>query len=381
MAGRSVLIVGGGIVGLSCAWEAAKRGFRVTVVEKETFGGQASGAAAGMLAPFSENAAGPDAFFRLCLDSLNAYPEFVREVEEASGMDAEWRRAGSVAAALHEADWLPLQSRAAWQSAYGGRCELLEAADLRKLEPALTGEALAGLWCPVESHVSAPKLVRALEEACRRSGVTLVGDAGGVTKLETRGEAGAVLETERAGALAADRAVLCAGAWSPLWERWLPIAVPVHPIRGQICAYEKAAPEVRHMVFSSQAYWVGKQDGSLVCGASEDHAGFERSVTEKGIGRLTRWSGKMFPFLGGRQPSRSWAGLRPATRDGWPLIGPVPGMPEVVVATGHYRNGILLSPATARWVGDLLDGRPAGLAYGGAFAPERFTRLAAGASR
>ncbi len=374
---RSVLVVGGGIIGLSCAWEAAKRGFRVTVVEKEGFGGQASGAAAGMLAPFSEITEGPDAFFRLCLDSLRAYPEFIREIEEVSGMDAELRRTGSLAVALHEADLLPLQSRAAWQTDYGARCELVHAEDLRRLEPRLTAEALAGLWCPAESHVQAPKLVLALEEACRRAGVALIGGAGGVTGFEARRDAGVRIDTERAGSFSADRAVLCTGAWSPLWERWLPISVPVHPVRGQICAYEGSAQEVRHMVFSSQAYWVGKDDGSLVCGASEDIAGYDRSVTEKGTGRLIRWSGRVFPFLKGFPASRSWAGLRPATRDGWPLIGPVPDMPEVIVASGHYRNGILLAPITAKLTGDELDVKR-GLAFGGAFAPERFSRFAGG---
>ncbi|MBW5446961.1 glycine oxidase ThiO [Cohnella sp. CFH 77786] len=374
MAGSDVLVVGGGIIGLAAAWEAAKRGFRVTVVEKEGFGGQASGAAAGMLAPYSENPEGPDPFFRLCLDSLSMYPEFVREIEETSGMDAELRRTGSLGVALHEADLLPLLSRSAWQLAYGASCELVDADALRRLEPRLAAGAAGGLWCPAESHVQAPKLVRALEEACRRSGVALLGNAGDVTDFEIVREAGVSLATERLGKLSAGRAVLCTGAWSASWARWLPLSIPVHPVRGQICAYEGAASEVRHMVFSSQAYWVGKNDGSLVCGASEDVAGFERSVTAQGIGRLTRWSGRMFPFLAGVGPLRSWAGLRPATRDGWPLIGPVPEVPEVIVAAGHYRNGILLSPATAALVGDMLDGKGAGAAYGNAFAPDRFTR-------
>jgi glycine oxidase len=370
---ESVLIIGGGIVGLSCAWEAAKRGFRVTVLEKDTFGGQASGAAAGMLAPFSENTEGPDPFFRLCLDSFFLYPDWVREIEEASGRKVELCHSGSLNVVFHEADLLPLQTRLAWQQKYGVPCELLNAAELRSLEPEISQQAIGALYCPGESHVFAPKLVGAAEEACRRAGVQLIPHTGQLTKLEAR--AGRVSVTMAdAGSWHGDRVVVCTGAWTEFLQDWVPVPVPVHPIRGQICAFDSAYGDIRHMVFSSQAYWVGKRDGSLVCGASEDVAGFDRSVTEQGINRLTRWSGRVFPFLQGIPPQRSWAGLRPATRDGWPLIGSVPGVPEVIVASGHYRNGILLSPVTAAMVGDLLEGHAE--SYGNAFGLNRFSRAA-----
>jgi glycine oxidase len=368
-----VLVVGGGIIGLACAWEAARRGMRVTVVERAEFGGQASGAAAGMLAPYSENPEGPDAFFLFCLESLRLYPAFIQEIEESSRIGTGWMQSGSITVALHEADQLPLQSRAQWQIAHGAACEWLSADDLRRLEPSLAHDVVAGLWCPVESHVQAPKLVHALELACRRAGVELASRTGDVVSLEVKPAAGVRLKTASGRVFAADRAVLCTGAWSPAWERWLPISLPVHPIRGQICAYAGEAHRVRHMLFSSQAYWVGKPDGQLVCGASEDVAGYDASTTDKGIGRLIRWSARMQPWTIGRAPDHSWAGLRPATRDGWPLIGPVPGMPEIAIACGHYRNGILLAPATARWIGEELSGKGGMAPYDGAFAPDRFT--------
>lgn len=369
--GLRVLVVGGGIVGLACAWEAVKRGYRVTVAEAGAFGGQASGAAAGMLAPFSENTDGPDSFFRLCLDSLRLYPDWVADIENASGIKVNYCRSGSLGVALHEADLLSLRTRQRWQNGWGAGAEWIEGETLFRMEPGLARSSVAGLFCPEESHVSAPKLVRALEEACRRSGVVLVPGVGWAERLEvTPGSRTVALHTREAGRLAADRVVLCAGAWSAMWERWLPLVVPVHPIRGQICAYEGAATQVRHMVFTSQAYWVGKADGSLVCGASEDVAGFDRTVTARGIGRLTRWTGRLFPALSAQSPQRGWAGLRPATRDGWPLIGIVPGVPEAIVAAGHYRNGILLSPITARLVANELD--DAATPYGGAFSPGRF---------
>jgi glycine oxidase len=375
---ESVLIIGGGIIGLSCAWEAVKRGYRVTIVEKEAFGGQASGAAAGMLAPFSENPDGPDPFFQLCLDSHRVYPDWVREVEECSDFSVELCSTGSLNVALHESDLLPIQTRLLWQRKYGAACEWLGAAELRRLEPRLSPQAKGALYSPVEGHVYAPKLVQSLAVACRRAGVKLIPYAGNIERMDIGMASGPSVSMNAIGRITADRIVICTGAWSGMLEEWLPLSIPVHPIRGQICSYAARANDVQHMIFSSQAYWVGKKDGSLVCGASEDVAGFERTVTERGVERLTRWSGRLFPSLQDVRPQRSWAGLRPATRDGWPLIGPVPGSPEIILAAGHYRNGILLSPITATRVGDLLEGRTKlnGTVDLNAFDPGRFTSIA-----
>ncbi|THF76038.1 glycine oxidase ThiO [Cohnella fermenti] len=369
----SVLVVGGGIIGLSCAFEASSHGFAVTVLERENFGGQASGAAAGMLAPFSENAEGPDAFFRLGLDSLRLYPEWVRRVEEASGRRVEFLRTGSLQVALHEADELPLVRRSEWQRPFGSAFERVSGDTLRRLEPGLTGAAVSALYCPEECHVHAPKLVEALELACLRVGVRLVAQAGELLSVEAGGSSGVRVTASAAGRHTAELAVWCAGAWSGLHGERLGVPVPVHPIRGQICAYRSMPFEVRHMIFSSQAYWVRKSDGSLICGASEDVSGFDKSVTAAGIGRLVRWSGKLFPSLRETEPAHRWAGLRPATLDGWPLLGPLPTMPNVFLATGHYRNGILLSPATAAAACDWLEGRADRTAGRLApFSPERF---------
>ncbi|GFN31000.1 glycine oxidase ThiO [Paenibacillus xylaniclasticus] len=378
-----VLIAGGGIIGLSCAFEAARRGNRVTVIEPNRFGGQASGAAAGMLAPYSENPEQPDAFFELCRYSLDRYEQWVEDVEHASGLKVEWMRTGSLNIAFHEADVLPMQTRLIWQNARGARSELVEGAALRSLEPRLTERAAAGLYCPVESHVFAPKLVEALYEACRRIGVQLVEQAGAVTTADcgashSPAAAGGVSITTASGdCYEADRLILCAGAWSGAYEQALGFAPEVHPIRGQICSFEAPVEEVRHMVFTSQAYWVGKMNGTVVCGASEDVAGFDTTVTDRGIDRLIRATNRTFPFLAGKPTVKRWAGLRPATRDGRPLIGVPDGIPSVIVAAGHYRNGILLSPGTAHIVGDLLEGKGPAVPLG-EFRPNRFASLATG---
>lgn len=373
---QSVIILGGGIIGLSCAFEAARRGMKVTLLEPSAIGGQASGAAAGMLAPFSENTEQPDAFFQLCLTSMRKYPAWIAAIEHISGMSAEWIRSGSINVFMHEADMLPVQSRLAWQNEHGANAELIDPAQLRWMEPRLSKQALAGIYSPEESHVNAPKLVAALEEACRRLNVTIIPHTGTIEQLTEHNEGGVSLWMQKLqGEQRADRLVVCAGAWSGAYEQWFNLSIPIHPIRGQICSFDNAAEDVSHMVFSSQAYWVGKKNNRLVCGASEDVAGFDTSVTERGIGRLLRSSGKLLPHLAGRRADLSWAGLRPATSDGLPLLGMLEDRPSIVMAAGHYRNGILLSPVTAQLVGDMLEGKPTDMPVH-VYAPHRFSKLA-----
>ncbi|WP_028609916.1 glycine oxidase ThiO [Paenibacillus harenae] len=368
-----IVVLGGGIIGLSCAFEAARRGMKVTLVEPGRSGGQASGAAAGMLAPFSENTEQPDSFFQLCLSSLSRYPEWIAAVEELSGMPTEYIQSGSINVFMHEADLLPIESRLQWQNNWGAKAELVDAARLRKLEPMLSASAIAGVYTPGECHVYAPKLVAALEEACRTLGVVILDHAGFIEEISSLAGGGAAIRTQALDhPVFADRLVVCAGAWAGSYERWFGLSIPVHPIRGQICSFDHGPDEVRHMVFSSQAYWVGKRNGRLVCGASEDVAGFDTTVTDRGIDRLIRSSSRVFPFLQARDTKHRWAGLRPATRDGLPLIGHVEGNPAVIMASGHYRNGILLSPITASIVADLLEEKVTALPIQ-SFAPGRFT--------
>lgn len=357
---QSVIVLGGGIIGLSCAFEAALRGFRVTLAEPGKLGGQASGAAAGMLAPYTENGEQPDPFFRLSVSSLQLYPDWIRLVEEHAGCSVEWMPTGSLSVLQHEADLLPAEGRIRWQNEWGANAELIGEAELWKLEPSLSGDAVGAVYSPEESHVYAPKLVEALAIACGRLGVQLIEHTGPPVKLHRSSEGGSrVLLRDWPEPLDADRFVICPGAWSSMYEEQLGLSIPVHPIRGQICSYNSPVQGehfLQHIVFTSQAYWVGKQNGTIVCGASEDVAGYDTSVTERGIGRLTRATDRWVPSLRGVSPAHSWAGLRPATRDGLPLIGKADDSGEWLMAAGHYRNGILLSPVTARLVADMLDG-------------------------
>lgn len=322
----SVLILGGGIIGLSSAWECKRLGYDVTLLEIGQCGGQASGAAAGMLAPFSENVEQPDAFFELCLESFKLYPEWIDAIERASGQRASYIRSGSLHVVYHEADRLHLESRLRWQNEFGARAELWDRARLTEEEPFLSPDIVAALHYPEEAHVYAPHYVKALEAACRRAGVTI---RDGLETLHIeQWEASPVIIKDRAGqSYSGDHVVVATGAWLKELETTFGLQLPVFPIRGQICAYDQRETSVslNRIVYGSQGYLVPKENGSLVCGASEDIAGFVTDITERGISRLERWSGMLVPVLRGKEPFHRWAGLRPATQDGFPFSRAVNG--------------------------------------------------------
>jgi len=367
---ESIIVMGGGVIGLSCALELRQRGYEVILLEKQGCGGQASGAAAGMLAPYSENVEGPDGFFQFCLKSLQLFPKWQEEVKRISGMSFEYSSSGSLYAVFHAADLLALEGRLAWQKQFGSTGRIIAGDELWQMEPLLSREVKAALYTPEESHVYAPDYVRALEQACRMIGVHIHDHLEQVEIVEW--QQGVRLKAADGQVFNSDRLVICSGAWAAQQSEQLEVSFPVYPIRGQICAYDGVEHPVKHMVFSSQGYLVGKENGALVCGASEDIAGFNTSVTERGIQRLQNWSKRLFPKLQQMQPYHRWAGLRPSTQDGFPLIGKLyEKMDSVIMAVGHYRNGILLSPATAKLVADTVEGREID-AFNQAFVPHRF---------
>ncbi|RAP77748.1 glycine oxidase ThiO [Paenibacillus montanisoli] len=367
---ESIVVMGGGVIGLSCAYELRRRGHQVTVLDIQRCGGQASGAAAGMLAPYSENVEGSDPFFRFCLESLRLYPDWQQSVKEISGQTFEYTNSGSLYVAYHEADLLALEGRLMWQRQFGSSGRILEGDELFRLEPQLSRNVRAALHTPEESHLYAPHYVKALEEACRRLGVDIYENLEQLTVVEWRSKI--AVRSKEGHTFRGDRLLVCSGAWAQELSDTFGIQIPVYPIRGQICAYAVDVKPVQHMVFGNQGYLVAKENGTLVCGASEDVAGFDTSVTERGIERLRKWNKAMFPFLADRIPFHRWAGLRPSTLDGLPLIGAADGTNRVVFAVGHYRNGILLSPATAMLAADWLEGKPISEDYR-AFLPGRFS--------
>lgn len=348
-----VIVVGGGVIGLSIAWRASERGLSVTVVE-ESPGRGASWAAAGMLAPVTEVHPGEEHVLGLGVASLALYPDFVARLEELTGLSTGYREGGTLMAAATGDDYAALQDVALVQERLGLEVERLKRKDARAREPALTPGLRAAWFAAGDHHIDNRALVEAVTEACKRSGVELVADTVAeviVSRTKAMGvrlASGAVLD---AGAL-----VVAAGAWSGalpgIPDEYRP---PVRPVKGQLLYLRGAADEqlLTHNVRGLDVYIVPRRDGRIVVGATVEERGFDMTVTAGAVYELLRDAFELVPGLSELELVECVAGLRPGSPDNAPMIGAT-GLDGLFVATGHYRNGILLTPLTAEAMAELL---------------------------
>ncbi|MET9509195.1 glycine oxidase ThiO [Streptomyces flavidovirens] len=355
-----VLVVGGGIIGLVTAWRAAQRGLRVAVADPEP-GGGAARVAAGMLAAVTELHYGEQTLLGLNLASAERYPAFVAELEAASGQGTGYRACGTLAVALDTDDRAHLRELHALQRRSGLESEWLTGRECRRLEPMLAPGVRGGLRVDGDHQVDPRRLAAALLTACERAGV--VWHRGWAERLSVvRGRAsGAVLAdgTE----LAAGQVVLAAGSLSGrlggVPQEVLP---PVRPVKGQVLrlsvppAYAPfLSRTVRAVVRGSHVYLVPRENGELVVGATSEELGWDTTVTAGGVYELLRDAHELVPGITELPLTETRAGLRPGSPDNAPLLGPT-ALPGLHLATGHYRNGVLLTPVTGDAMADVLAG-------------------------
>jgi len=325
------------------------------------------------LAPLSESA-GPGPFLTLSLESLRLFAPLAEELLAETGMDILYRPTGLLRVALTEDEERTMRRRAAWQVEAALSPTWLDPDRARDLEPALTRSARGVLSYPQEHQVSGPALVRALLRAATDRGLTLR-EGVDVTGLQT--EADRVIGVRTAGeTLLTDAVILAGGAWSGAWSASLRFELPVRPVRGQMVALRTAGTALRRILYTHGGYLVSKPDGLTCVGATQEEVGFDSRPTAAGVADLLALVPRLAPGLADATFSHAWAGLRPATPDRMPIIGRVPGWQNVLVATGHFRNGVLLAPITGELIADLVrTGRPRMSLE--AFDPGRFTVRAA----
>jgi glycine oxidase len=374
-----VAIVGAGLIGLAIAFELAERGVPVRVYERGEPARSASWAGAGMLAPHTEHIA-DDALRELCTHSLALYPSFAERVRDASGVDPHLTLNGIVNAVFDRDAFDALAAHASDLHRRGVRCDVLERDDALAAEPSLGKHVTGAILVHGEGCVDNRRLGRALAAACEHAGVTIVRNA---HDLAVECDARRVLGVRsHLGFASASFVINAAGAWA----RALPgvpvtCAPNVEPVKGQMCALAVPRGFVRHTTWVPGAYLVPRTDGRLLIGATVERHGFDERVTAGGIASLLKSVLAAVPSLADFSLTETWAGLRPGTPDERPFLGPSP-LEGLVLATGHYRNGILLAPVTARLIADFVisgDARPLqpfALARSGTEgpAPERMAR-------
>jgi len=348
-----VLIIGGGVIGLSIARELHNRGTRrITVVDRGKLGCEASWAAAGMLAPNIETDASED-FRHFGTESLDAYPNFAASLFDETGVDIELDRSGTLCLAFDESDAGKLAEIYRQQSLRNVRVEQLASAEILSLDPEISPAAHAALFYPNDWQVENRKLIVALRRFAETRDIRIVENTE-ISELLNDGRRVRGAQTLD-GELLADTTVLATGAWTSLIKignaAW---PIPVKPIRGQMISFASNEKLLRHVVYSRRGYVVPRADGRLLVGATVEDVGFDKSTTSEGIDLLQAAGIEIAPAIANLPIAETWAGLRPFAFDGLPVLGNVPDFENVLVATAHYRNGILLAPKTAEIIADKI---------------------------
>lgn len=357
MTAPDVLVVGSGVIGCAVARHLAREGARVTVVERDRPGAEASWAAAGMLAPLAE-ANGPDPFLDLLLRGREAFPACAAALREETGIDVGYSDAGTLVLALTDEDECEMEHRLAWQKAAGLPVERLSACEARALEPGISPATRWALRFPGDHQVENRELARALWTAAARAGAEFRCGTGvaGVLRDGSR-VAGVRLQTGEQ--LAAASVVVAVGCWAGRLEG-LPRPLPVLPVHGQLVAVEVIPQRFRHSIDSARGYLVPRADGRLIAGATVERGVWRKAVTPAGVCSVLAAAMEMAPWIADLPIAATWSGLRPGTPDDLPILGPDPEVPDLFYATGHFRNGILLAPLTGELIGEMVLGRDPG---------------------
>ncbi|MDQ2973803.1 MAG: glycine oxidase ThiO [Acidobacteriota bacterium] len=365
-----VVVVGGGVIGLTVARALALRGVRnVVLIERSSLGAESSWAAAGMLAPQAE-ADCADEFFHFCCQSRDMYPAFAAALLEESGIDIELEITGTLYLAFTDADVNELEKRFEWQSGAGLQIERFDAEIAQLIEPSISPQVRAALKFPLDTQVENRRLMSALANSNEKLGVRLLT---GTTVESLKIEHGSVVGVETSlGFVATGRVVLASGAWTSLLKNlYARSNLRIEPVRGQMLCFEANPQICNHVIYSPRGYLVPRSDGRLLAGSTTEHAGFDKRVTATGVQSILSAALEISPRVGSLGLKASWAGLRPCAPDNLPVLGACAEIEGVFYATGHYRNGILLAPLTGELIAQAIvedEGSP----LLNVFSPDRF---------
>lgn len=344
-----VLIVGAGIMGLMTARELARAGCQVTVLERAQAGREASWAGGGIVSPLYPWRYSP-AVTELARQARRAYPVLVQGLLDETGIDAELQPCGMLMLDAEDA-----RDAVAWAQAEGESVLRHDRSALQQQWPWLSPDWHEGLLMPGIAHVRNPRLLQALQVSLRALGVRMEEAAEVNAAVAGDGRLQSVHTTDGR-RFVADQVVVCGGAWSPglLRQLGVAMALPVRPVRGQMLLYKLAPGVLPCMVMANGRYVLQRRDGHVLCGSTLEETGFDKGITPEARESLMESAGRLLPALRGLEPVAQWAGLRPGSPNGIPFIGRVPEWKNVWVNAGHYRNGLVLAPASARLLADQI---------------------------
>ncbi|WP_261133602.1 glycine oxidase ThiO [Bacillus sp. Marseille-Q3570] len=359
-----VIVVGAGVIGCSIAYHVAKEGKSVLVLEKGSIAGKASKAAAGMLGAQTELEE-DSPLFQLAKASRAMFPELASDLKNITGIDIGYEQNGIYKVAWTEAQMERFKSLVHAQQLLGEESHWISADELQTREPALIKEVCGAMFIPDDGQVSAPEMTKALAQAAVKLSATIKEYTEVHRFVKESGELKGV-ETS-AGLFSADYVVIAGGAWSEKLLKGAGVELETYPVKGECFSVKTGKRLIRGTVFSDECYIVPKAGGRLIIGATERPGSFEETVTVEGIARLMEAAIRILPALQDAEWEKAWAGIRPQTKDALPYLGVHPEFKHLFMATGHYRNGILLAPITGKLMADLIDGTEIDTAWRSAF--------------
>jgi len=345
---KDCVIVGGGVIGMLTARELVQKGAHVTLVERGRLGAESSWAGGGILAPLYPWRH-PAAISDLAAWSQTRYPQLCQSLLEVTGIDPEWTRSGLLI--LDAAERLEAVQ---WTGRYNMRIEMLDQDAIMRAEPQLAKHFATAVILPEMAQVRNPHLVSALQRELVKSAVTIIENAA-VTALHMKDGRMTGVQTS-SGKIDAGHVVIAGGAWSGAILKELNITQDVEPVRGQMLLYHAGPGLISHVIVEQGYYIIPRRDGHILVGSTVEYEGFDKSTTTAAATELQQVAVSLVPDLGKHEIKRHWAGLRPGTATGMPYIGAHPFIEGLFVNTGHYRNGLLLGPASARLLVDLMMG-------------------------
>jgi glycine oxidase len=339
-----ILIIGGGIIGLSIARSLRKLGVKkIVILERGKLGEEASFAAAGMLAVQSE-AAKIDEFFKFCSESRNLYPKLQRELLDETGIDIELETSGTLYVSFSENDSIELDKRLSWQSAAGLKVEKLLAKEIRQIEPFVSPDVREGLFFEEDWQVDNRKLLKALRIFAEKNNIEIVENTEVISVIKDKSiTIGVETKNEK---FFADKVILATGAWTSLIKTDDFVLPKITPVRGQMYSVKTAKRLFTRVIYSPRGYIVPRCDGRILAGATVENVGFDKSMTQDGFEFVLANTAEIAPSLASLGIDEKWSGLRPFYEDGLPILGLVPNVENLLIATAHFRNGVLLAPKT-----------------------------------
>lgn len=353
------LIIGGGIIGLSLAWELAKREIRSTVLDRGSLGRGASWAGAGILPAAAERGA-VDPLEQLRSLSHKLHAQWAEQLRSETQIDTGFTRCGGIHLARTPAEAATLLANRGWWDEHGITFEQLSPQALNELEPALlstSANRFKSAWrIPNECQLRNPHHLRALAQACELRGIQFLENTA-VESFQVTGSRRLAAVTQTGQVLQAERICICSGAHSRLLLDQLGYTSGIMPVRGQMVLYQSQAQQFSHVINEGHRYLVPRADGYVLAGSVEEEVGFEVQTTPEAIAQIRDWAEDLCPALQSASVVKTWAGLRPGSFDGLPYIGRLPEFDNMYLAAGHFRHGLHLSCGTAVVMADLLQNK------------------------